>query len=377
MHGLDNLSFPPENSYPDTCQEKYSMNHFPGDFIEKEKLQDEYGSYPFGYDSNGMYNDGYNNSPYRISVNKCGSNTKDVSSSRGSVYVPKHPKVFARRVPGRKNEHNHSYIPTHHSYDPNSNGIGSNNKNLVRRRSYMNKQDSHNRNMNESTKVSPFRPNKGHSNQVRKMYASTGDINTSSLLDVPLCVQEAGNNMPPHYNRFMPMHSLNQDEYYLNHYLNHGPESSLKPSPEKLIKVVQILFKCMFKTVRLVIEKIRKELDTREYVNPDYRIPSLPNLDVACDVCETTEEVRMRRRENKAGDGFRYFEEPDTTPKFIKKLWGTLNDWIDLNEKGPITFEKRMEKRNDTEVVYKVEEFPKDENGKVELPEFEKTPKKN
>ncbi|CRG95162.1 conserved Plasmodium protein, unknown function [Plasmodium gallinaceum] len=290
---------------------------------------------------------------------------------------PKNPRVFIRRVDNKRIWGNKTYNVLNGSYYKNvSHPIFPSRDSFDRR-----KMEEHNYSMNanESGGINEnYLSNK--INDKTYMYATDEYnypineqvLNDSNIqMDVPLCVQEASQS-DNGYNIVLPINPINQDEYYYNYLNPEVLDNKCNINPRAVANFVYIFFKYIYKVFKLALEKIKRDFNTKEVYFDSGMLP-FHDLDIACEICRSKYGDILMEAHNK--DCLTYFEGYDETRTVFTKLWDILNNWIDSRDNSKIEI-IRGKKSINNEAYYQMEDFPKDKNGKIELPEFKPAERK-
>lgn len=192
------------------------------------------------------------------------------------------------------------------------------------------------------------------------------DNNHHNYNNVPLCVQELNQTRVQNGSYNFPIKPLMQDEYYFRQIVSQAESQACILTPELIIRFLKQVLKCFSKTAVLVIEKIRAELNGNDYpvIFPEN---TLPNMDVACGVCEKTDFQRTTEA-NKKNNFLSFFEDPVKPSHFLTRL---LEHFQPEDVDKTYMANQKMRNRKEVAACYQAEVFPKDENGKVLLPRFE------
>lgn len=191
--------------------------------------------------------------------------------------------------------------------------------------------------------------------------------NYQTYNEIPLCVRETSQVGDKQNAAEFPIQPLIQDDYYFRHIMAHTVEEGCVLKADNLLKLVNLILNFVCKTMKLVVHKIQTQLDT----SPSpilIRRSSLPNMDVACDVCERTEEQRIGEA-NKGTDFLSHFEGIQTHSGFLKRLIDLL-DSFGKSDNSPVRIQMGRQPVQ-PRACYQAGAFPKDKHGKVILPKFE------
>lgn len=312
-----------------------------------------------------------------IEPNGCKYIREKSNSLISGRWVPKNPKVFVRRIDGSKNPPKETaYRVVNGNYNMDEKPMPYDSKS---RDSFVKQKLEEFENMpceyiGASTKriISPeegqaILRTSNNSKDALKNFCVVD--NYPGFTNVPLCVQETIQTNEQHIPSEFPR-PLIQDEYYFRYVMSQANPQKCAISGDSAIRVMKVFVNCLYKTMKLAIQKVRAELDTSATPIVFQRNP-LPNMDVACNVCEQTEEQRMNQpRATK--DFISHFEGRDQPFGFLKRIMNIF-DAFDTPEytAPPLKIREPVEPH----AYYQAEVFPKDTDGKVILPKFEDSEK--
>ncbi|GAW82119.1 hypothetical protein, conserved [Plasmodium gonderi] len=347
-----------------------------------------------GYTSDGMeisqpqYNE-YNTYPNAI-VQEYGNNNSTPSMTFGYTGNPlscktSNPKVFIRRVENKKRKvgnNKSGSLNTSFSQDINpyviypSNSI---NKNNIGEFSYTIPLCDNNKNAQFSDKYLS-----GNSNRLTYAYLSD-DLNYSlngqfmnldnTYMNMPLCVRESFQNNDT-YNFANQVYPLSAGNININNEFLQEMDTKCHISPKDVITYINNFIKYIFKVLKLAFAKINRDLNTKE-INFDPSVPPVHEMDIDCEMCRKKYGNILMDTHHK--DCISFFEGFDESRTIFHKIWDIINNWLDSKEINKIDFFKdrgkiremvRQNSKEFEEVYYKMGTFPKDENGKIELPQF-------
>lgn len=306
--------------------------------------------------------------------NVCNYLKEKSNSIISGTWVPKKPKVFVRRIDGSKcppKETVYQVVNGHYNTDKKSLPYDLNSRDAFVKQKIQNFQSMPCEYIGASTKriISPEESEailRNASNNREALQNFCVVDNYQTYKNVPLCVRETSQIGSPYHAPKFPIQPLIQDEYYFRHVMSQASESGCVLTPENVIKFLKIFLKCFSKTMKLVIHKIRTELDTTAFpvIFPKN---TLPNMDIACNVCEKTEEQRIAEN-NRPTDFLSHFEGVENHTGIFKRIFSIFETYDKSeNDAEPVHRRERMEPR----ACYQAEVFPKDKNGKVMLPSFD------
>lgn len=291
-------------------------------------------------------------------------------------WVPHNPKVFVRRVDGLKHPSKEAVYKVVNGnyndeekpmpYDPHSRDV------FVKQKleEFSNVPCEY---IGASTKriISPdesevLLSNADNNEEVLKDFCVLSNYQTYN--SVPLCVQETSQLHEKQTDAEFPIQPLIQDDYYFRHVMARASQEGCVLTPDKLLKLVNFIFNFLCKTMKLVFRKIKTHLDTSE-APIVFLHNSLPNMDVACDVCERTEEQRISDA-NRGTDFLSHFESIQTHSGILQRLIDLL-DAFGRSDSTPVPRIQMNKEPVEPRAYYQARAFPKDKNGKVLLPKFE------
>ncbi|CRH01636.1 inner membrane complex protein, putative [Plasmodium relictum] len=285
---------------------------------------------------------------------------------------PKNSKVFIRRVDNKNTWFNKTYNVLNGSYYKDLSPPIISSRNSFDRK----KMEEHNYYMdaNERGETNEkYISNKMNDNTYmcsvdESNYPLKGQVlNDSNIqIDVPLCVQEATHSEKG-YNVTLPMNPINQNGFYYNYITPEASDNECSINTAAVANFVHIFFRYIYKVFKLAFEKIKRDFNTKEVYFDSGMLP-FHDLDISCEVCRTKYGDILMDAHNK--DCLAYFEGYDETRTMFTKLWDIVNNWIDSRENSKIEIIRGKQNKNNEEAYYQLEEFPKDENGKIELPKF-------
>ncbi|EUD67755.1 hypothetical protein C922_01944 [Plasmodium inui San Antonio 1] len=241
--------------------------------------------------------------------------------------------------------------------------------------------------LNDTDKNVPFGGNYVPDKNSRLTYAYLSDDLNYSLngqfmnmdtpyMNVPLCVRESFQNNDPCnvINAGYPL--LRDGQLHLNKGLPQEMDVTCHITPKDVVTYIHNFIKYIFKVIKLAFAKINKDLNTKEiYFDPT--IPPVHEMDIDCEVCRKKYgDIFMDKHRR---DCISFFEGVDESRTIFNRIWDLINNWMDGKDTNKMDFLKDREKIKEMvqqnrkefeEVYYKLGNFPKDENGKIELPQF-------
>ncbi|ANQ10167.1 Uncharacterized protein PCOAH_00041330 [Plasmodium coatneyi] len=198
----------------------------------------------------------------------------------------------------------------------------------------------------------------------------------NTYMNVPLCVRESfqNNGLCNVINGVYPLHQ--GGDLHLNNGLLQNMDVTCHITPKDVVRYIHNFIKYIFKVIKLAFAKIKRDLNTKEiYFDPT--IPPVHEMDIDCEVCRKKYgDILM---DNHQRDCISFFEGVDESRTIFNKIWDIINNWLDGKDTNKMDFFKDREKIKEMiqqnskefeEVYYKLGNFPKDENGKIELPQF-------
>ncbi|GAB67613.1 hypothetical protein PCYB_121810 [Plasmodium cynomolgi strain B] len=198
----------------------------------------------------------------------------------------------------------------------------------------------------------------------------------NAYMNIPLCVRESFQNNDA-YNAIKGGYPLLRGgEFHLNNGLPQEMDVTCHITPKDVVRYIHNFIKYIFKVIKLAFAKINKDLNTKEiYFDPT--MPPVHEMDIDCEVCRKKYgDIIMHKHQR---DCISFFEGVDESRTIFNKIWDIINNWLDGKDTNKMDFLKDREKVKEMvqqnskefeEVYYKLGNFPKDENGKIELPQF-------
>ncbi|SBT79970.1 inner membrane complex protein, putative [Plasmodium malariae] len=314
--------------------------------------------------------------------NKKNSSMNISCSGNSFSCKPQNRKVFIRRVDNKRKTSNKKYNSFNNSfcqeYNPYviypSNSIQGSNM------------EDYNYSMPMSDKNAEYKEKYISNSPNRLTYAYLSDDINYSLngqfmdlnnmhTNVPICIRESfqSKRVNDLMNRMYPM---SQDEYNLNNTLPNVVDLKCDVIAKDILRYIRMFIRYIYKVVKLAFAKIKRDLNTKEiYFDPT--IPPIHQMDMECEVCRKKYGDILLDAHQK--DCISFFEGVDESRTIFSKLWDIINNWLDSKESDKIdvlrsqrSVEQLMQenRKEYEEVYYQMENFPRDENGKIELPQF-------
>ncbi|SOV81382.1 inner membrane complex protein [Plasmodium sp. gorilla clade G3] len=295
------------------------------------------------------------------------------------ICKPQHPKVFIRRVDRKRKEANKKTVSLNGScykefspYGvlPNSSVHGSN-------------IGDYNYSMPTSNSVqynkiySPDKANTmSYTYSVDELnYPLSQQIlnNNNSHLRIPLCVQESNynNNVCNIMNHVTP---LNKNPYQLNYSIPQMVEAKCDAISKRIINYIKLILRYIYKVLKLAFQKLKSDLNTKE-IYYDSSIPPVEDIDIHCEVCRA--KYGNILLEKKHRDCISFFEGFDENRTVFSKMWDVVDNWLEPTTNNNKIEYMQVHNRKNDQVYYQMENFPKDENGKIVLPQFSNYVKDN
>ncbi|SBT40106.1 inner membrane complex protein, putative [Plasmodium ovale wallikeri] len=197
----------------------------------------------------------------------------------------------------------------------------------------------------------------------------------NTYTNVPLCVRESFYDSGT-CNLVNQMYPLAQGTFNANNVLPNILDVRCDISARDILRYIQNVIRYIFKVVKLAFAKIKRDLNTKE-IYFDSTMPSVQEMDMDCDVCRQKYGDILMDAHRK--DCISFFEGVDESRTIFTKIWDIINNWLDskennkmevLTDKNKVEEMIREKSKEFEQVYYQMDKFPKDEKGRIQLPQF-------